>query len=141
MSNSNSQRYLCSMGSNIEPIYNFSRAKSYLAGVAKRIHYSASITTDPVDIDTTHQFLNALFVIETHLSAERLKSAFNSIECSLGRDRDDPLSSKKDRPMDIDILGLVTVDETWQAVPDYLQQLTNDLNEFKQAPSATQQLA
>lgn len=125
--------YLCSLGSNIEPEYNVSRAKSYLAGVGQNIYYSRTITTEPVAMNSDRNFLNALFVLQTHLDEKRLKQAFNTIEISLGRDRSDPDCSIKDRQIDIDILGAVeslhTAPELWPAVPDYLQALQTELQQ------------
>jgi len=122
--------FLCSLGSNIEPEYNFSRAKSYLTGIAHEVTYSRSIVTKPVAINTSHDFLNALFVIKTHLPSDRLKSAFNTIEISLGRDRSDPLCSEKDRPIDIDILGAINASTDWPTAPDYLDQLRVELRQL-----------
>ena len=82
------------------------------------------IVTQPVDMKTNHPFLNALFTLDTELTAEQLKRQFNQIEETLGRDRSDPMSSVKDRPIDIDILGLVNESPD---IPDYLQSLTTEL--------------
>ena len=117
-------KYLCSLGSNIEPELHFSRAKHYLAKLADELEFSRDITTKPVGMNTNHPFLNALFILETALTPTALKAEFNKIEVLLGRDRSDPLCSVKDRPIDIDILG--ELDESPE-VPDYLQQLIPDL--------------
>ena len=117
-------KYLCSLGSNIEPELHFSRAKHYLAKLADELEFSRDITTKPVGMNTNHPFLNALFILETALTPTALKAEFNKIEVLLGRDRSDPLCSVKDRPIDIDILG--ELDENPE-VPDYLQQLIPDL--------------
>ena len=118
-------KYLCSLGSNIEPELHFSRAKHYLAKLSEQIEFSRDISTQPVGMKTNHPFLNALFTLETTLSAEELKQEFNQIEALLGRDRSDPLCSVKDRPIDIDILGPV---QEQPDVPDYLQPLQTDLS-------------
>lgn len=120
--------YLCSLGSNLAPEYNISRAKSYLTGIAQKVHYSRVITTEPVAMASDNQFLNALFVVQTHLPADRLKQAFNTIEISLGRDRNDPQSSIKDRPIDIDILGVIDT-HSWPDVPDYLAALKDEFQQ------------
>lgn len=117
-------KYLCSLGSNIEPELHFSRAKHYLAKLADELEFSRDITTKPVGLNTNHPFLNALFILETALTPTALKAEFNQIEVLLGRDRSDPLCSVKDRPIDIDILG--ELDDNPE-VPDYLQQLIPDL--------------
>lgn len=120
----NTMKYLCSLGSNIEPELHFSRAKHYLAKLSDELEFSRDIVTQPVDMKTNHPFLNALFTLDTELTAEQLKRQFNQIEETLGRDRSDPMSSVKDRPIDIDILGLVNESPD---IPDYLQSLTTEL--------------
>ena len=117
-------KYLCSLGSNIEPELHFSRAKHYLAKLADELEFSRDIATQPVGMKTNHPFLNALFILETALTPSALKAEFNQIEVLLGRDRSDPLCSVKDRPIDIDILGKLA---DKPEVPDYLQQLLPDL--------------
>jgi len=122
-------RYLCSMGANIAPEKNFERAQQRVAQLGC-VHFSSARYTQPVAIVTEHDFLNALFIIECELSAEQLKERFNSIEEELGRDRSDPLSSEKDRPMDIDILGELspeTARQAWQEVPSYLTEMAHEL--------------
>ncbi|MGQ4275635.1 2-amino-4-hydroxy-6-hydroxymethyldihydropteridine diphosphokinase [Pseudidiomarina sp. E22-M8] len=126
--------FLCSMGANLAPEANFSHAKALIVGLGQAT-YSAACYTQPVAIDTEHDFLNALFIIKTQLNAEQLKAEFNAIEEALGRDRSDPLSSEKDRPMDIDILGELSqheADAAWQQVPDYLQDMCASLKPVAQ---------
>lgn len=140
--------FLCSLGSNIRPEYHVSRAKSYLTGVGSKISYSRVITTEPVAMPSDQLFLNALFVIETHLDASKLKQAYNAIEISLGRDRSDPLCKIKDRPIDLDILGEIPAAAErdaevalaqWPATPDYLTVLRNELFSQYYALPAPQQ--
>lgn len=122
-------RYLCSMGANIAPEKNFERAQQSVAQLGS-VHFSSARYTQPVAIVTEHDFLNALFIIECELNAEQLKERFNSIEEQLGRDRSDPLSSEKDRPMDIDILGELSAEnarQAWQEVPSYLAEIAHEL--------------
>lgn len=123
--------YLCSMGANIAPEKNFAKAREHLTELGEA-HYSRAIYTQPVAMQSEHQFLNALFVFETQLDAVALKNALNSIEIALGRDRSDPMSSQKDRPMDIDIVGEFSDNAQnheviWQHVPEYLQTVTAPL--------------
>lgn len=122
-------RYLCSMGANIAPEKNFKLAQERVAKLG-HVRFSSAHYTKPVAIVTEHDFLNALFIIECELTAQQLKTHFNTIEEALGRDRSDPLSSEKDRPMDIDILGELTPDtavQTWQEVPNYLNEMASEL--------------
>ncbi len=117
-------KYLCSLGSNIDPEMNIHHAKQQLRTLSGDCLFRQNIATKPVDIATNNGFLNALFIIDTPLSSDELKQQFNQIEEALGRDRSDPERSKKDRTIDIDILGLL--DER-PDVPDYLQSLTTEL--------------
>ncbi|WP_051986080.1 2-amino-4-hydroxy-6-hydroxymethyldihydropteridine diphosphokinase [Pseudidiomarina salinarum] len=121
--------FLCSMGANIRPEQHFAAAQELIAGLGVA-RYSRAIYTKPVAIETSSDFLNALFLLETGCTAAELKQRFNQIEVALGRDRSDPQSSQKDRPMDIDIIGELTPGEAaqvWQQVPDYLTEITAPL--------------
>lgn len=118
--------FLCTMGANIAPEENFAKARERLQTLG-HAHYSPAIYTQPVAMQSQAQFLNALLLIDTHLNSAELKQAFNHIEIDLGRDRDDPLSSTKDRPMDIDILGEAHAAESWQQVPEYLTTMITSL--------------
>ncbi len=62
------------------------------------------ILTPPEKMMTTNTFSNALCIIESELSKDEIKTIFNDIEFSMGRDKNDPLSYCKDRPADLDIL-------------------------------------
>lgn len=112
--------YLCSMGANIAPEINFAAARDYLSKLGQA-YYSRAFYTQPVAMDSDKEFLNALFVLTSELDHASLKQQFNTIEKQLGRDRDDPLSAHKDRPMDIDILGTLTSEQVWLQVPEYLR--------------------
>lgn len=118
------KKYLCSLGSNIEPQIHFSQARKALEALSDDITFSRNIPTSPVDINTEKTFLNSLFIIKTPMTAKALKDEFNKIEELLGRDRSDPQRSIKDRTIDIDILGDV---EEEPKVPDYLASLLPDL--------------
>ncbi|RUO62101.1 2-amino-4-hydroxy-6-hydroxymethyldihydropteridine diphosphokinase [Pseudidiomarina insulisalsae] len=123
------QIFLCSMGANLDPETNFTVARQQVEQLGQVV-FSSAHYTQPVAIETQHQFLNALFVIETELEQAKLKQSFNHIEEKLGRDRSDPNSSEKDRPMDIDILGPLNTGNdtaTWRSVPDYLQTMAREL--------------
>lgn len=118
------QKYLCSLGSNIEPEIHFPKAQVALKALSADIRFSRNIPTSPVDMDTNNDFLNALFIIRTPMSANELKQEFNAIEEAMGRDRSDPQRSFKDRTIDIDILGRL---EEKPQVPEYLTSLLPDL--------------
>lgn len=125
------QLFLCTMGANIAPEANFAKARERLKALGE-VHFSHAIYTQPVAMQSQLQFLNALLLIDTSLNAEQLKKRFNAIEIELGRDRADPLSSEKDRPMDIDILGAANDPKSWQQVPDYLMTLVEGLRPLAQ---------
>ncbi|MDX1706422.1 2-amino-4-hydroxy-6-hydroxymethyldihydropteridine diphosphokinase [Pseudidiomarina sp.] len=127
-----SHLFLCSMGANIRPEQHFAAARELISDLGTA-HYSRSIYTEPVAIETSRDFLNALFLLQTDYDAEELKQRFNQIEATLGRDRSDPQSSQKDRPMDIDIIGDLNGADTervWQQVPAYLSGVADPLYQF-----------
>ncbi|PVY77602.1 2-amino-4-hydroxy-6-hydroxymethyldihydropteridine diphosphokinase [Tamilnaduibacter salinus] len=97
-------RYLCGVGSNIRPEDNIPAAFGAMADRFGTLHVSCVIRTRPDGIATPRHFLNALVTFESDESPQALKEWLNSLEESLGRDRSDPLSSVKDRPLDVDIL-------------------------------------
>lgn len=127
------QQFLCSMGANLAPEKNFALARQQIDALGT-VTYSVATYTQPVAIETHHDFLNALFLIETQLDAVALKQQFNRIEEHLGRDRTDPLSSQKDRPMDIDILAHFP-HEPWPTMPAYLEEMAQDLRARLQSQS------
>ncbi|WP_165857725.1 2-amino-4-hydroxy-6-hydroxymethyldihydropteridine diphosphokinase [Marinobacter sp. JSM 1782161] len=96
--------YLCGLGSNIDPVNNLPRALDSLVRRLGRLRVSPVVVTRPQGIDTERDFFNALVVLQSPLPVAALKAWFNRIEAELGRDRSDPDSSRKDRPIDIDIL-------------------------------------
>lgn len=96
--------YLCGLGSNIEPQHNLARAVERLLDAYGALWLSPVIHTRPRGIDTERSFLNALAVLFSPLSPQQLKCELNLLEESFGRDRSDPLSSRKDRTLDVDIL-------------------------------------
>ncbi|WP_339798799.1 2-amino-4-hydroxy-6-hydroxymethyldihydropteridine diphosphokinase [uncultured Marinobacter sp.] len=96
--------YLCGLGSNIRPDENLPQAVARLAARYGPIWLSAVIHTRPEGMSTPNPFLNALAVFASELSPEQLKAELNALEEAMGRDRSDPMSSRKDRPIDVDIL-------------------------------------
>lgn len=96
--------YLCGLGSNIEASRNLPAAVAILAQGLGSLWLSEVVATRPRGMVTRHDFLNALVVFESPLAPVPLKAYLNQVEEQLGRNRADPRSSQKDRPMDIDIL-------------------------------------
>ncbi len=96
--------YYLSLGSNIHPRENVKRILDHLLKLTNRIDISRILETKAKGFETDNIFLNLAARIYSPLSAKQLKQQFNKIEIQLGRDRSDPMSKKKDRPADIDIL-------------------------------------
>ena len=65
---------------------------------------SRILETEPYEVDDPRLFLNVAIAFEATVEPPALKSWFNQLEQTQGRDRDDPLSSRKARPRDLDIL-------------------------------------
>lgn len=96
--------YLCGMGSNIAPEENLPRAVARLSSLFGKVSLSVVIRTSPEGMVSANPFLNALAIFESQEPPGRVKGQLNELEESLGRDRSDPLSSVRDRPIDVDIL-------------------------------------
>lgn len=96
--------YLCGLGSNIEPQKNLAATVVRLLQAHGTVWLSPVVHTQPKGMETERSFLNALLIVFSHLPPGQLKTEMNALEESLGRDRSDPMSSLKDRPIDIDIL-------------------------------------
>lgn len=96
--------YLCGLGSNIRPEENLPLAVARLAQRYGPVWLSPVVRTRPHGIETPNAFLNALAVFACELTPRGLKQELNALEESMGRDRSDPLSSRKDRQIDVDIL-------------------------------------
>lgn len=96
--------YLCGLGSNIDPERNLPRAVAELARLFGPVSLSPVIRTAPQGMDSDNSFLNALVVFQCDVSPDELKQQLNRLEEALGRDRSDPWSGVRDRPIDVDIL-------------------------------------
>lgn len=97
--------YYLGLGSNIKPALHFSTALGKIQAKFGRFMVWPVITTTPVGIATPHPFCNTLVVLRSSWSPSELKCWTNAIEEGCGRDRSDPASPDKDRPLDIDILA------------------------------------
>ncbi|MFB2863182.1 2-amino-4-hydroxy-6-hydroxymethyldihydropteridine diphosphokinase [Aeromonas sp. MdU4] len=97
--------YLCSIGSNLDPNTHVTQVLEELATRFGRLQTSSVISTKPVGMHSSHDFLNCLLILESELDATTLKQAFVALEVAHGRDRSDPLCKVHDRPLDIDILA------------------------------------
>ncbi|GGY85772.1 2-amino-4-hydroxy-6-hydroxymethyldihydropteridine diphosphokinase [Marinobacter zhanjiangensis] len=96
--------YLCGLGSNIDPERNLPRALARLARRFGPVSLSPVVRTAPQGMDSENSFLNALAVFHSDLQPDQVKQHLNELEEALGRDRSDPFSGVRDRPIDVDIL-------------------------------------
>ena len=120
--------YLCSIGSNLDPHQHVSQALGELLECFGRLHLSSVIQTKPVGMHSHHDFLNCLFVIESTLAPQQLKTFFIAMELAHGRDRSDPNCKVLDRPLDIDILASSPTDDFAAIRVDaYLNELLAEL--------------
>jgi len=120
--------YLCSIGSNLDPHQHVSQALGELLERFGRLHLSSVIQTKPVGMHSRHDFLNCLFVTESTLAPQQLKTFFIAMELAHGRDRSDPNCKVLDRPLDIDILASSPTDDFAAILVDaYLNELLAEL--------------
>lgn len=97
--------YLCSVGSNIAPEHNVADVIAELSSQFGMVTFSPLIRTAPTKMASTNWFINGLFSFASELPPQVVKATFNHLEAQHGRDRSDPDSSIKDRPLDLDILA------------------------------------
>lgn len=125
------RRYLIGVGSNIAPRVNVPKALEILRTQAQKCISSRAIETEPVGMVSEHTFCNLVLYIEIDLDPIALKTWFNTIEGTMGRDRSDPNCKIKDRPIDLDILKEIhSVDDYYEALiesPDYCRSILHEL--------------
>ncbi len=97
--------YYLSLGTNIQPEENAANMVTMLAKEFGPLITYPFVYTEPENIATKNLFLNSLAIVYSSLPQDDIKTRLNHIEEQLGRDRDDPDKSTKDRTADIDILG------------------------------------
>jgi len=95
-----------SLGTNIDPEQNAVRMIENLCQYFGEIRLYPFVYTKSIDMALPSTFLNALVILNTSLNKAELKTILNTLETKLGRDRQDPLCSVKDRPADMDILAM-----------------------------------
>jgi 2-amino-4-hydroxy-6-hydroxymethyldihydropteridine diphosphokinase len=92
-----------SLGSNIEPVKNLRAALDLLATQTRLVAVSSVWETAPVGLTEQPNFLNAVAIVETDLTAEQLKqNVLAAIEQQLGRIRQ--ADKNAPRPIDLDIM-------------------------------------
>lgn len=125
------RKYVIGIGSNIDADRNVPLAIEKLRPNITQCILSRAIQTEPVGIISDHKFLNMIAYLESDLDPTALKAFFNRVEAELGRDRSDPLSKVKDRPIDLDILSEVRTDDDWLKtiveIPDYCRLILLEL--------------
>jgi len=67
-------------------------------------HLSAPYRSQPVGMESTNWFLNAVGIVTTTLSPLGLLEVLQRVEYQFGRRRDLHMSGYKDRPLDLDLL-------------------------------------
>ncbi len=93
---------IVSVGYNIDPEKNISRAVEILLHELRVIQISEWLRTAPVGIINQADFLNGAVKIETLMEIEQLRLCLKRIEDRLGRDRSQPKFGP--RCIDLDIL-------------------------------------
>ena len=96
--------YYLAIGTNISAEQNAVAIIRKLIESFGRLYVFPYIVTQPENMQTANYFLNSVVIISTTLDSNTIKSYLNDIEHALGRDRNDPDRSNKDRSADIDIL-------------------------------------
>ncbi|WP_298632869.1 2-amino-4-hydroxy-6-hydroxymethyldihydropteridine diphosphokinase [uncultured Umboniibacter sp.] len=99
--------YHVSIGSNIRPEKNIGSAVAELTLRMGSITLFPRVVTAAVDMIEVNDFINTAAIFESSLSPSQVKAILNEIERDLGRDRDDPLCSVKNRCCDIDIFQVL----------------------------------
>lgn len=97
--------YYLALGSNLSPASNIARGLSLLQAQFNHLLIWPVVETPPTAMESDKQFYNTLVIVRSALSPATIKAQCNQIETALGRDRSDPLSSQKDRSLDIDVLA------------------------------------
>ncbi|MEQ3696633.1 MAG: 2-amino-4-hydroxy-6-hydroxymethyldihydropteridine diphosphokinase [Pseudomonadales bacterium] len=99
--------YHVSIGSNIRPSNNIGCAVAKLSQCFGELTLFPRVITDAVDMIEGNEFINTAAIFESLMIPSEVKAILNDIERDLGRDRDDPLCSVKNRCCDIDIFQVL----------------------------------
>ncbi|MGD2206447.1 MAG: 2-amino-4-hydroxy-6-hydroxymethyldihydropteridine diphosphokinase [Anaerolineae bacterium] len=99
------QAYI-SLGSNIDPEHNLSKAAQRLASQCRLLAVSPVYETEPVGKTEQPTFLNAAVLVETTLTALELKSqVLQAIESELGRVRSEDKYAPRTIDLDISLFN------------------------------------
>jgi len=119
-------RVIIGLGSNVDSDRNIKSAKEILAQKFHVLRESAFKTTKPVGNIEQDDFINGAVLIETGLTAKRLKEILGGIESDLGRNS--PADHYGPRTIDLDIITWNTdiVDQDFYR-RDYLRESVLEL--------------
>ena len=95
-------RYVVSVGTNIEPLHNCAEAQRRVAARYHALRCSEFIWTEPLGITDQPIFLNGAFYFESPLEPAALKRELTALEDAMGRDRSGPRDGP--RTIDLDIV-------------------------------------
>lgn len=95
-------RYVVSVGTNIEPVANRAEAQRRVEARYEAVRASAFIWTEPLGITDQPRFLNGAFYLESALDPVALDRELKAIEDAMGRDRSGPRDGP--RTIDLDIV-------------------------------------
>ncbi len=96
--------FYLSIGTNINPEKNAVKVVKLLCQNFGLLTLYPFVYTAPEAMSSDSIFLNSLAIIHSQKDKSEIKHILNTIEMTLGRDRNDPEKSVKDRTADIDIL-------------------------------------
>lgn len=99
--------YHVSIGGNIQPDKYIGCAVVKLTQLFGELTLFPRVITDAVEMIEVNEFINTAAIFESSMSPTAVKAILNDIEVELGRDRDDPLCSVKNRCCDIDIFQVL----------------------------------
>jgi len=122
----NMNRAVIGLGSNIHPEENIRKAKEAIGGEFKIIKSSSFVETEPVGFKEQDRFINGALLIETESDAGGLKSWLKKLEAELGRVKTD--NKYGPRTIDLDILvwnGEVVDEEVYER--EFLRKSINEL--------------
>ena len=97
--------FYLSLGSNIDPERSAVQMTLHLCQKFGVIALYPFRYTEPESIESEGLFVNSLAVVQAVMPTSVVKLKLNQIETAMGRDRNDPLRSQKNRAADIDILN------------------------------------
>lgn len=122
--------FYLSLGSNLAPASNLAKAIETLVAETQACLLLPIVKTQPCQMESEHLFLNTLVICASSLTAPAFKDFTNQLEVQQGRDRNDPLRGAKDRPIDIDTVACIPVNQ--QALT--LAPFTTESAPYIQAP-------